>query len=187
MEPMEVRELEIPGLALIVARRFSDKRGYFSETWSDRLFREQVANVSFVQDNQSLSAKKGTVRGLHFQRPPYAQGKLVRVVRGSIFDLAVDIRKGSPTYGRHVGVRLDPGEGAQLWVPPGFLHGFCTLEDETEVFYKATNYYSPSHEAGVLWNDPDLAIDWPVTPDAVVISEKDQRLPLLRELGGVRV
>jgi dTDP-4-dehydrorhamnose 3,5-epimerase len=182
MGPIDVRELEIPGLALIVARRFSDKRGHFSEVWSERLFRERVANVSFVQDNQSMSEKKGTVRGLHFQKPPYAQGKLVRVVRGSIFDVAVDIRKESPTYGHHVVVRLDAGEGAQLWVPAGFLHGFCTLEDETEVFYKVTNYYSPSHDAGVLWNDTDLAINWPVTADSVVISEKDQRLPRLRDL-----
>jgi dTDP-4-dehydrorhamnose 3,5-epimerase len=179
---MDIRPLEIPDLKLIVPKRFSDLRGYFSEVWSDRLFRREVANTAFVQDNLSVSVKKGTLRGLHFQRPPYAQGKLMRVVRGAILDVAVDIRKGSPTLGRHVAVRLDGAEGAQLWVPPGFLHGFCTLEDETEVFYKTTNYYSPSHDAGVLWNDPDLGISWPIDSLSAVLSEKDQRLPRLRDL-----
>jgi dTDP-4-dehydrorhamnose 3,5-epimerase len=176
------RKFEIPGVKLIVPKRFSDARGYFSEIWNDRLFREEIGNVFFVQDNQSASAKKGTLRGLHFQKPPYAQGKLVRVVRGSIFEVAVDIRKGSPTYGRHVAVRLDAAEGAQVWVPPGFLHGFCTLEDETEVFYKVTAYYSPVHDAGVLWCDPDLDINWPVESHSVILSEKDKRNPLLRDL-----
>ena len=182
MERVDVHQFDIPGLTLIVPKRFSDTRGHFSEIWSDRLFREKIENVSFVQDNQSMSAKKATVRGLHFQKPPYAQGKLVRVVRGSIFDITVDIRKGSPTYGRHVAVRLDAVEGAQLWVPPGFLHGFCTLEDQTEVFYEVTAYYSASHDAGVLWNDPDLGINWPVKAESVVISDKDQRHPRLRDL-----
>ena len=179
---MEIRTLNIPDLKLIVPKRFSDARGYFSETWSDRLFRERIANMSFVQDNQSMSAKKGTLRGLHFQKPPCAQGKLVRVVRGSIFDVAADIRKGSPTYGQHVAVVLNANKGEQLWVPPGFLHGFCTLEDETEVSYKVTSYYSSSHDAGVLWSDPDLAINWPVEPDFVVLSDKDRRHPQLGEL-----
>lgn len=179
---MQVRELKIPDVKLIVPRRFSDVRGYFAETWSDRLFRQEVADVTFVQDNQSVSAKKGTLRGLHFQKPPYAQGKLVRVVRGSIFDVAVDMRRGSPTYRQHVAVRLDAVDGAQLWVPPGFLHGFCTLEDETEVFYKATSYYSAGHDAGVLWNDPDLGIDWPVGIDSAILSDKDRRLPRLADL-----
>jgi dTDP-4-dehydrorhamnose 3,5-epimerase len=182
MERLDVHQFDIPGLLLIVPKRFSDARGYFSETWSDRLFRERIEDVFFVQDNQSMSAKKATVRGLHFQKPPYAQGKLVRVVRGSIFDVAVDIRRGSPTYGRHVATRIDAAEGAQLWVPPGFLHGFCTLEDETEVFYKVTTYYSASHDAGVLWSDPDLGIDWPVEPESVVLSDKDRQLPRLRDL-----
>jgi dTDP-4-dehydrorhamnose 3,5-epimerase len=179
---MDIREFEIPGIKLFVPKRFSDVRGYFQETWSDRLFREKIANVTFVQDNQSGSTRKGTLRGLHFQTPPYAQGKLVRVVRGSVFDVAVDIRKGSPTYRRHVGVRLDAVEGAQLWLPPGFLHGFCTLEEETEVSYKATSYYSPSHDAGVLWSDPEININWPVTPDAAVLSDKDRQHPFLRDL-----
>jgi len=179
---MEIGMFEIPDLKLIVPKRFGDARGYFSETWSDRLFRAEVANVAFVQDNQSMSAKQGTLRGLHFQKPPFAQGKLVRVTRGSALDVAVDIRKGSPAYGRHLAVKLDTIVGAQLWLPPGFLHGFCTLEDETEVTYKATAYYSPDHDAGVLWNDPDLAIDWPVDSASVVLSEKDHRLPRLRDL-----
>lgn len=129
-----------------------------------------------------MSAKRGTLRGLHFQKPPFSQGKLVRVIRGSIFDVTVDIRKGSPTYRRHVAVKLATVEAAQLWVPPGFLHGFCTLEDETEVFYKVTAYYSPSHDAGVLWNDPDLSIKWLVETDMVVLSDKDQRQPRLCDL-----
>jgi len=179
---VDIREFDIPEVKLIVPKRFTDARGYFSEIWSDRLFRSEVANVALVQDNQSVTAKKGTLRGLHFQKPPFAQGKLVRVVRGSIFDIAVDIRVGSPTYGRHVAAKLDALEGAQLWVPPGFLHGFCTLEDVTEVFYKVTSYYSANHDAGVLWNDPDLGINWPVDSTSVVLSEKDQRLPQLRDL-----
>jgi dTDP-4-dehydrorhamnose 3,5-epimerase len=179
---MEITTFDISNLKLITPKRFGDARGHFSETWSDRLFREQVANVSFVQDNQSMSLKRGTLRGLHFQKPPCAQGKLVRVVRGSICDVAVDIRIGSPTYRRHVAVVLAAADGQQLWVPPGFLHGFCTLEDETEVIYKVTSYYSPGHDAGVLWSDPDLAIKWPIEPDAVVLSDKDQSLPLLRDL-----
>ena len=175
-------ELEIPDVKLVVPKRFNDPRGYFTETWSDRLFRQEVANFSFVQDNRSVSIKQGTLRGLHFQRPPYAQGKLVCVTRGSVFDVAVDIRRNSPTYGRHVAVRLDATDASQLWVPPGFLHGFCTLEDDTEVFYKVTCYYSPAHDAGVLWSDLDLGIDWPVTAGSVVISEKDGRHPRLRDL-----
>jgi dTDP-4-dehydrorhamnose 3,5-epimerase len=181
-EWIKISGFEIPEIKLIVPKRFSDTRGYFSEMWSERLFREEVANVTFVQDNQSMSTKKGTLRGLHFQKPPLAQGKLVRVLRGSIYDVAVDIRRGSPTYRRHIVTRLDTAEGAQLWVPPGFLHGFCTLEDETEVFYKVTSYYSPGHDAGVLWNDPDLGIEWPVDSNRVVLSEKDQRHPRLRDL-----
>ena len=179
---MKIRTFNIPDLKLVVPKRFSDARGHFSEIWSDRLFRIQIADMTFVQDNQSMSAKKGTLRGLHFQKPPCAQGKLVRVVRGSIFDVAVDIRRGSPTYGQHVAVVLNAAEGEQLWVPPGFLHGFCTLEDETEVLYKVTCYYSADHDAGVRWSDGDLAINWPVQHSSVVLSDKDQRHPLLREL-----
>lgn len=179
---MNIHEFDVPDLKLIVPRRFSDPRGYFSETWSDRQFRGEIADLAFVQDNQSVSARKGTLRGLHFQKPPFAQGKLIRVVSGSIFDVAVDIRKGSPTYKRHLAIKLDASKGAQLWVPPGFLHGFCTLEDQTEVFYKVTSYYSPTHDAGVLWSDADLGIDWPVDSGSVVLSAKDERLPRLCEM-----
>src|SRR5271165_811473 len=181
-EQMNIGEFDIPGLKLIIPKRFSDVRGHFQETWSDRLFREKIGNVTFVQDNQSLSIKKGTVRGLHFQKPPYAQGKLVRVLQGSILDVSVDIRTGSPTYRRHIAVKLDAVEGAQMWVPPGFLHGFCTLEDQTEVFYKVTSYYSPSHDAGVLWNDPDLGIKSPVDAHSAVLSDKDRQHPRLCDL-----
>jgi dTDP-4-dehydrorhamnose 3,5-epimerase len=179
---MDIREFEISNVKLIVPKRFTDRRGYFTETWSDRSFRQEIANEAFVQDNQSVSAKKGTVRGLHFQKPPFAQGKLVRVVRGSILDVAVDIRKGSPTYRQHVATKLDALEGKQLWVPPGFLHGFCTLEDATEVFYKVTAYYSASHDAGVFWNDVDLGISWSVEVASAVVSEKDRMLPRLCDL-----
>jgi dTDP-4-dehydrorhamnose 3,5-epimerase len=179
---MVIRKFEIPDVKLFVPKRFTDVRGSFVETWSDRLFRREIANEAFVQDNQSVSTKKGTLRGLHFQKPPSAQGKLVRVVRGSILDIAVDIRRGSPTYRQHVATKLDAVKGAQLWVPSGFLHGFCTLEDDTEVFYKVTSYYSAKHDAGVLWNDPDLRISWPVDIETVILSEKDQRLPRLCEM-----
>ena len=179
---MDVQEFKIKELKLIIPKRFSDARGYFQETWSDRVYRDALGQVDFVQDNLSLSLRKGTLRGLHFQRPPCAQGKLVRVGRGSIFDVAVDIRKGSSTYGQYVAVTLNAADGAQFWVPPGFLHGFCTLEDNTEVCYKTTSYYSPSHDAGVVWNDPELEIKWPIDAGSVVLSEKDERLPRLREL-----
>jgi dTDP-4-dehydrorhamnose 3,5-epimerase len=179
---MNIGEFDIPGLKLIIPKRFSDIRGSFQETWSDTSFREKIGDVTFVQDNQSNSIKKGTVRGLHFQKPPYAQGKLVRVLRGSILDVSVDMRNGSPTYRRHIAVKLDAEGGAQMWVPPGFLHGFCTLEDQTEVFYKVTSYYSPSHDAGVLWNDQDLGINWPVDADSAVLSDKDKCLPRIGDL-----
>jgi dTDP-4-dehydrorhamnose 3,5-epimerase len=179
---MKICELDVPDVKLFLPGRITDFRGSFSEVWIDRWFREKVADVAFVQENQSVSVRKGTVRGLHFQRPPAAQGKLVRVIRGSIFDVAVDIRKRSPSYRQHVATKLDAAEGAQLWVPHGFLHGYCTLEDATEVYYKVTSYYSPSHDAGVLWNDQDLGINWPVEPHSAVLSEKDQRLPRLRDL-----
>lgn len=179
---MDVLRFEVRDVALITPRRFSDDRGFFCETWSDRLFREKVADFGFVQDNHSLSRTKGTLRGLHFQRPPAEQGKLVRVLRGSVLDVAVDIRTGSPTFGQHVAVELSVENNAQLWVPPGFLHAFCTLEDDTEVAYKVTGYYSGEHDAGVAWDDPDLGIEWPVAADDVVLSDKDRKHPRLRDL-----
>jgi dTDP-4-dehydrorhamnose 3,5-epimerase len=179
---MDIQECEIADVKLITPRHFVDARGSFCEIWSDRVFRSEVENVTFVQDNLSVSRFKGTVRGLHFQRPPFAQAKLIRVIRGSILDIAVDIREGSPSYGRHVAVELKAESGTQLWIPIGFLHGFCTLEDDTQVCYKVSEYYSPEHDAGVYWNDADLKIDWPVNPEAVVLSDKDQRHPRLAEL-----
>lgn len=179
---MDVRSFAVPDVKLVTPRRFGDHRGFFSETWSDRVFRREVADVTFVQDNHSLSAQKGTLRGLHYQCPPTAQGKLVRVIRGAVLDVAVDIRHGSPAFGQHVAVRLDAETGAQLWVPPGFLHGFCTLEDNCEVLYKVTDYYSAADDRGVAWDDPDLAIDWPVGADDIVLSEKDRHHPRLKDV-----
>jgi dTDP-4-dehydrorhamnose 3,5-epimerase len=179
---MDIQECEIAAVKLITPKQFTDVRGSFSEIWSDRLFRKEIADVTFVQDNQSISRLRGTVRGLHFQRPPFSQAKLVRVVRGSILDVAVDIRRGSPSYGKHVSVKLDATCGMQLWIPEGFLHGFCTLEDNTAVHYKVSEYYSPEHDAGVYWDDSDLEIKWPVSPESAVLSEKDRHLPRLSEM-----
>lgn len=178
---MHIQTFEVPDVMLVTPRRFEDPRGFFVETWSDRIFREKVADVGFVQDNQSLTRNKGTIRGLHYQRPPAAQGKLVRVLRGAILDVAVDVRHGSPTFGKHVAVRLDAQNGAQLWVPEGFLHGFCTLEDDTEVAYKVTDYYSAEHDTGVAFDDPALAIAWPVNAAEAILSDKDRGLLRLDE------
>ena len=135
-----------------------------------------------MQDNHAFSASKGTVRGLHFQREPRAQGKLVRITRGAVLDVAVDVRHGSPTFGRYVAVELSAANWRQLWIPTGFLHGYCTLEDDTEIIYKVTDYYSATHDAGVLWNDPDLKISWPVNDADAVLSERDRVAPRLRDL-----
>jgi dTDP-4-dehydrorhamnose 3,5-epimerase len=178
---MKVERLAIPDVILLTPPKFGDHRGFFSETFKRDAFAEAGVDQPFVQDNQSLSAAKGTLRGLHCQIAPYVQGKLVRVLRGAIWDVAVDIRKGSPTYGKHVGATLSAANWSQLWVPGGFLHGFVTLESDTEVTYKVTSGYDRASERGVIWNDPDLGIDWPVAPDAVVLSEKDTKLPRLAE------
>ncbi|MFG1403955.1 dTDP-4-dehydrorhamnose 3,5-epimerase [Xanthobacter sediminis] len=179
---MDVQTFDVPDVKLVTPKRFGDSRGFFTETWSDRVFRAEVADMGFVQDNHSLSAPRGTLRGLHYQKPPTAQGKLVRVVRGAIFDVAVDVRHGSPTFGRHVAVTLDAAIGAQLWVPPGFLHGFCTLEDNCEVVYKVTEYYSPADDGGVAFDDPDIGIAWPVAAAELVLSDKDRKHPRLKDL-----
>ncbi len=171
--------LAIPEVILITPPRFGDERGFFSETWNAARYAEAGIPAGFVQDNQSLSATVGTLRGLHCQIAPSVQGKLVRVVRGAIWDVAVDIRVGSPSYGRHVGAELTAANWAQLWIPGGFLHGFCTLAPDTEVIYKVTADYDRAAERGVAWDDPDLAVPWPVT--AAVISEKDRKLPRLAD------
>ncbi len=179
---MNVEPLAIADVVLVRPRRFGDARGYFVETFNARAFHEHVAPVDFVQDNEALSAAVGTLRGLHFQRHPTAQGKLVRALKGAILDVAVDIRVGSPTFGRHVSARLDAAEGAQLWVPPGFAHGYCTVEPDTIVAYKVTNFYSPADDGGILWSDPALGIDWPLGPNGAVLSDKDTKLPCLADL-----
>lgn len=176
---MQISELEIAGLKLIIPRRFDDRRGYLSEVYNARTVKDAGIEDHFVQDNVSVSVHAGTIRGLHFQVEPHAQAKLVRVARGRIFDVAVDLRRSSPTYGHHVALELSRENWAQLYVPSGFAHGFCTLEPDTEVIYKASNFYAPQAEGGVLWSDPDLAIDWPVKAADAILSDKDSRLPLL--------
>lgn len=171
----------IPDVIEISPRRHADDRGHFVELFRADLFRKNVADVLLVQHNQSLSRREGTVRGLHYQASPAAQGKLVRCVRGAIFDVAVDLRRSSPTFGRHVTMELSADTGAQLWIPAGFAHGFCTLTPDTEVWYGVTHTYSPSHDRGVLWNDAELGIPWPAIAAAATVSERDAKLPRLRD------
>lgn len=178
---MNVIRTEIEGLAVIEPRIFNDPRGYFFESFSERDFCEQVAQVKFVQDNESKSSY-GVIRGLHFQKPPYAQAKLVRVVKGKVLDVAVDLRVGSPTYGKHFAVELSEENHRQFFIPRGFAHGFSVLSDEVIFQYKCDNYYAPQSEGSVIWNDPDLAIDWGVPQDKAVLSEKDGRNPHLKDL-----
>jgi dTDP-4-dehydrorhamnose 3,5-epimerase len=182
MSSIVVEETAIPAVKVVTARKFGDFRGYFSEVYNRRDFAAAGLDLDFVQDNQSLSALVGTIRGLHFQAPPFAQDKLVRVTRGAILDLAVDIRRSSPTYGRHVAVELSAENWRQLLIPAGFLHGFCTLAPDTEVIYKVTHYYSPEHDLGVAWNDPDIAIAWPTQARDAILSARDAMLPGLRDL-----
>jgi len=173
----------IPDVLLITPPRFLDGRGFFSETWNERRFTEAGIAGPFVQDNHAMSADRGVVRGLHLQIAPSAQGKLIRVVRGSIWDVAVDIRPGSPTYGRHAGAVLSAENWQQFWVPAGLLHGYCTLEPDTEVIYKVTAPWDRQAERGVMWNDPALAIPWPIAPEEAILSDKDRVLPRLAECG----
>ena len=179
---VSITPLSIPEVRLVVPDRFGDDRGFFSETYSRRAFAAAGIADEFVQDNHSLSAGAGTVRGLHYQAPPFAQAKLVRVVRGAILDVAVDMRRGSPTFGGHVRATLSAANGSQLFVPVGFAHGFCTLEPDTEVVYKVTAYYSREHDRGIRWDDPALGIDWPVAAAAAVLSAKDMALPRLADV-----
>jgi len=182
---MQFTPLDLPDVVLVRPVRHGDARGWFSEVFRDDLFRAEVADVGFVQHNQSFSQPKGTVRGLHFQLPPRAQGKLVRCLRGRVLDVAVDLRAASPTFGRHVAVELSAENGHQLWVPPGFAHGFATLEENCELAYLVTDLYSPEHDRGLLWNDPALGIDWPVSEAEAVLSPKDRTQPRLGDLGTV--
>lgn len=178
---MHAEELALPGVILFTPKRFGDDRGFFSETFNLRTFETYVPGVNFVQDNHSLSRDVGVVRGLHFQTPPHAQGKLVRVTKGRVFDVAVDIRVGSPTYGQHVAIELSAENWQQLWIPPGFAHAFCTVEPDTEFCYKVTEYYAPDNDAGIAFDDPDLGIDWPVDTKKAILSDKDRKLPRLKD------
>jgi dTDP-4-dehydrorhamnose 3,5-epimerase len=179
---MEFRKFEIDGPLEIIPRKIEDKRGYFSEIFRLNTFADRVPGVEFVQDNQSLSARSGTIRGIHFQASPAAQGKLVRCLAGKLFDVAVDLRTNSQTFGRWVSVILSPEDNNQLWVPVGFGHAFCTLEPNSVVSYRVTNYYSAEHDKGVAWNDADIGINWPASADPETLSDKDRRQPRLAEL-----
>ena len=182
---MNCTETKIPDVKVLTPRKFGDDRGFLSETYNKLTLAELGIDLEFVQDNHSLSVPRGTIRGMHFQIPPFAQDKLVRVVRGAILDVAVDLRRSSPTYGRHVAIEISAEQWNQVLVPIGFAHGFCSLEPDTEVIYKVTNYYSPEHDRGVLWSDPDLGIEWPVSAEGAFLSDKDKNQPRLAELPAV--
>lgn len=177
---MKIERLAIADVILLTPPRFGDDRGFFFEAYNEQRFIAGGVGARFIQDNQSRS-RRGVVRGLHCQIAPSVQGKLVRVLRGAIWDVAVDIRHGSPTYGQHVSAILSAENGAQLWVPGGFLHGFAALENDTDVLYKVDADYDRGAERGVLWNDPDLALPWPLSPDDTVVSDKDRILPRLKD------
>ena len=179
---LDVKNLQISDVKLISPKKIGDHRGFFSETYNKSALSQAGIDIDFLQDNQSLSAEKGTMRGLHFQSPPFGQDKLVHVVRGSIFDVAVDLRRNSPTFGQHVSAVLSAESWAQILVPIGFAHGFMTLEPDTEVIYKVSNYYAPDHDAGILWNDPALEIGWPLPAEMAVLSGKDHKQPLLQDI-----
>lgn len=177
---MEVIKTDIDGVVIIEPRIFRDERGYFFESFSQRDFQEKVCRTVFVQDNESKSSY-GVLRGLHFQKPPYAQSKLVRVIRGAVLDVAVDIRKGSPTFGQHVAVELTGDNHRQFFIPRGFAHGFSVLTDEVIFQYKCDNFYAPQSEGALAWDDPDLGIDWRIPADRVLLSEKDRHHSRLRD------
>jgi dTDP-4-dehydrorhamnose 3,5-epimerase len=178
---MNIIETEIQGVYIIEPKVFGDSRGYFFESYSRRDFEAKVGPVEFVQDNESKSCY-GVVRGLHFQKPPHAQAKLVRVVKGKVLDVAVDLRKDSPTYGRHVSVELSEDNRRQVFIPKGFAHGFSVLSEEAVFQYKCDDYYAPETECAIAWNDPELNIDWRIPADQVILSEKDKRHPELKDL-----
>lgn len=177
---MQVIKTKIEGVVIIEPRIFQDERGYFFESFSQRIFNENVRTVHFVQDNESKSSY-GVLRGLHFQKPPFAQSKLVRVIKGAVLDVAVDIRKGSPTFGQHVAIELTEDNHRQLFIPRGFAHGFSVLSKEVIFQYKCDNYYSPQHEGAIAWDDTDLQIDWRIPAEMVLLSEKDKHHPLLKD------
>jgi dTDP-4-dehydrorhamnose 3,5-epimerase len=178
---MQVRPLGLDGVFEISPRKFGDDRGFFSETYNAKSFAEAGIDLTFVQDNHSYSAAKGVVRGLHYQLPPFAQDKLVRVTRGAILDVAVDIRKSSPSFGKWVALEVSAEKWNQILVPKGFAHGFMTLVENTEVIYKVTEYYSPEHDRSIRFDDPAIGIDWPISSSSVQLSDKDQKAPLFAD------
>jgi dTDP-4-dehydrorhamnose 3,5-epimerase len=182
---VRIEALEIAAVKLITPPRFKDGRGFFSETWNQSRFAEAGIPGPFVQDNHAMSHGTGILRGLHCQIGPNAQGKLVRCLRGAIYDAVVDVRQGSPSFGKYAGAVISAENWSQMWVPVGFLHAYCTLTEETEVVYKVTAAYAKAAERGVIWNDPDIGINWPVTADSVILSDKDKALPRLRDLQGL--
>ena len=179
---MDIKATAIPDVKIITPARYGDHRGYFSEVYNQRALAEAGIDVPFVQDNQSYSAERGTLRGLHFQKPPATQTKLLRVLRGTVVDVSVDCRVGSPTFGQHVMVELTAARGDQILCPKGFAHATLTMEPDSEITYKVDAYYAPDHDLGVRWDDPDLAIDWPIAAAQLVLSAKDRALPWLRDL-----
>ena len=181
-EAMHVESLAIPEVKLLVPKKHGDQRGFFSEVYNKAAFAAVGIDIEFLQDNHSRSAERGTVRGLHYQAPPFAQDKLVRVISGAVFDVAVDIRRGSPTYGHHIGVELSAAAWSQLFVPIGFAHGFMTLEPNTEVIYKVSAHYAPDHDFGVLWKDQDLDVVWPMSQADAILSDRDREQPSFRDL-----
>ena len=176
---MQIDETTLPGVLILTPRRFGDARGFFAESWNRQTLADHGIALDFVQDNHSLSERAGTVRGLHFQAPPHAQAKLVRCGRGRLFDVAVDLRRGSPTYGRWTGAELSFDNGRQLLIPAGFAHGFVTREPGTEICYKCSDYYAPETEGALRWNDPRLGIDWGLDPADAILSDKDAAAPFL--------
>ncbi|WP_349252215.1 dTDP-4-dehydrorhamnose 3,5-epimerase [Actibacterium sp. MT2.3-13A] len=180
---MKLEDTAIAGVKILTPARFSDERGFFSESWNRARLAAAGIGIDFVQDNHSLSRRKGTVRGLHFQAPPHAQAKLVRCGRGALRDVAVDIRRGSPTYGRWVAAELSAENGRQMLIPEGCAHGFVTLSDDTEIIYKCSDYYAPECDRALQFDDPEIGIDWGVTRDEALLSDKDAAAPALRDLG----
>jgi dTDP-4-dehydrorhamnose 3,5-epimerase len=182
---MQIERLAIEGILVLVPTRRSDQRGFFSETYRSDLLAADGLRANFVQDNHVYSAERGVLRGLHFQVPPHAQGKLVRCTRGAILDVVVDVRKDSPTWAQYASIELSAENWKQLWVPPGFAHGYVTLDPNCEVIYKVTDYWAPDCERGVVWNDPDLGIDWRVSESELILTERDRGYPSLREIDPV--
>jgi dTDP-4-dehydrorhamnose 3,5-epimerase len=179
---LNIEDAEIPDIKLITVKKFGDRRGFFSEVYARRAFAEAGIDLDFVQDNHAFSAERGTLRGLHFQSPPFAQQKLLRVTRGRVLDVVVDLRRSSPTFGRHVAIELSAENWRQVLVPIGFAHGYVTLEPDTELLYKVTEYYAPDHDRGLAWDDPALGIDWGIDAKQAILSDKDRSNPRLADL-----